>query len=554
MELKFLTPTEVWDGYDPASTPLQTSIISAETDDFEVCAKQYFTVENDGASPFRAYAETFYDSRWVDARAALLILGSFFKKDALPFIHRLVQEGFVVCRLDYAGGLIDDVDRTDFPERLSFASYPECNAHMNSIDGSAWNSPWYVWSKIARRGIRLLIEHPMVDKNHIGVIGIGEGAHVAWQVAGVDPFVTALISIDGGGYRWAAGSPRFFSGNLPSNEEESVFSTGVGAETYAKLVRCPVFMLSSRTGIVSDVDRAGDLIASAKSESKHLLITNTVDVQITKASLDVLLKWLRKVFVLGEQISVTPTAAFENVEGSLYLRLNAIQKAESVKAYVCYGEPDSKARHWDVYETFQRIDDNAYTLQLPVFDVGELIVAYATFDYGDNNLVSTSVQGVLPIKIGVQKPTNVHESSKIIYDGSMGLGSFACLSNDPIVDEDFLKTAIGPYNITGITVEAGGLSLSRSNAELNEINRFSTLHFDAYSPTSRDLCVIMLTSDNKKYTAYAELNGGEYWQKILMSCADFKSEEGKNLTNFADTKTLILLDASGVIFNNFLWI
>ena len=58
----------------------------------------------------------------------------------------------------------------------------------------------------------------------------------------------------------------------------------------------------------------------------------------------------------------------------------------------------------------------------------------------------------------------------------------------------------------------------------------------------------------QKYTAYANLDGGEFWQKILLQSADFKSEKGKTLSKFSDTKILAVHDAEGVIFNNFLWI
>ena len=51
---------------------------------------------------------------------------------------------------------------------------------------NARNSAWFIWSKISRLALSVLEMLPIVDKAHIGVIGFGEGAHVAWQVAGMD--------------------------------------------------------------------------------------------------------------------------------------------------------------------------------------------------------------------------------------------------------------------------------------------------------------------------------------------------------------------------------
>lgn len=60
--------------------------------------------------------------------------------------------------------------------------------------------------------------------------------------------------------------------------------------------------------------------------------------------------------------------------------------------------------------------------------------------------------------------------------------------------------------------------------------------------------------EKKKYSASYRLNGGEFWQKVLLEPSDFKSENGKTLSKFSDTKQLIIVNAEGVAFNNFLWI
>ena len=47
---------------------------------------------------------------------------------------------------------------------------------------------------------------------------------------------------------------------------------------------------------------------------------------------------------------------------------------------------------------------------------------------------------------------------------------------------------------------------------------------------------------------------GEFWQKLLFECTDFKSEEGRTLSTFANVKMIELVNVEGVAFNNFLWI
>lgn len=91
--------------------------------------------------------------------------------------------------------------------------------------------------------------------------------------------------------------------------------------------------------------------------------------------------------------------------------------------------------------------------------------------------------------------------------------------------------------------------------EMNTVSRSSMFHFDANSTGERDLCVCAyVLPDLKKYKATTHLQGGEFWQKLLLETADFKSEEGRTLTSFSSVKTLEFVDVDGVILNNLLWI
>ena len=151
-------------------------------------------------------------------------------------------------------------------------------------------------------------------------------------------------------------------------------------------------------------------------------------------------------------------------------------------------------------------------------------------------------------------PLDVY-SSRIIYDGSMGLGNFMPKTPSLIVQDGVVHQAEGPFEIKGITADVGDLALYRSAHEIASLDRTTSLHFDAYSKEERDLQVVMTTFPKlKRYVATTHLKGGEFWQKILLESADFKSDEGMTLGKFSDTKCFYVKDAHGVVFNNFLWI
>ncbi|MDE7373240.1 MAG: hypothetical protein K2N18_04175, partial [Clostridia bacterium] len=232
MELRFLTPKEVWNNFDATKITLDSSTTSAETDGDIVCLKQYFapSVNPQG----RAYMEIYYDKRWKDSRPTLLLIESYKNKTNREMAKTLVASGYIVGLVDYCGGIVSGEDKTTFLPTLSFASYPECAADVDKIIKNARNSTWFIWSRISRYAITVLGLLPIVDKSHIGVIGFGEGAHIAWQVAGVDNRVRALVAVGDTGYHWAKGKARFVEAAPLTSDEDLVFSSGVGAETYAK--------------------------------------------------------------------------------------------------------------------------------------------------------------------------------------------------------------------------------------------------------------------------------------------------------------------------------
>lgn len=554
-----MTPTEVWEGFDPTKGALENSIISSEAAGNIICSKQYFTADAIAGDRIRAYCEIYYDKRWADDRAAVLIIPSLTDTKYMKLAKRLVEEGYVACILDYYGNSAGaDIPHTTFPQELSFATLPGCLTEMTSLKSDARHTPWFIWTKIARKAITCLQEQRIVADDRIGVIGMGVGAQIAWQVAGTDTRVRALIPINGDGYLWANGMPKFTSSNIPSSDEASAFSTGVGAETYAKFVSCPTLIITSADSTYSDVDRAGDVYTFVKSELKQLLITRGVDSQISGRAFEALLVWLRKNFALDGVPSVTPTINFEKIDDALYLRINSAGDTVKKQVYYCFGEPHPFARRWRPVpiESLQKTGEHEYTCNIPVYDADDLVVAYATFEYEDGNMISAPIIATVPSKLGLSKsPSPQAVSTHLIYNNSMGFDAFTPATDDALLDENIMFLKDGPFDIKGISTQSGSLSLCFSMNELKSLGRSSALQFDAYSPEPKRVIIELYTfPERKKYTAHFHLKGGEFWQKVLLEYADFKSEEGKALQKFSDTKLMTIVNAEGIAFNNFLWI
>lgn len=554
MELQFLTPTLVWEGFNPKKDPLETSTIFSKENNNVVSTGTFFTAENCADGKVRAFINICYDKRWLDPRPAVLVLASHSHiKDAEALINDFIDAGCVVCILDFNGSFGGDFN-TVFPTSLAHCSYPECNLHLNHIDGSAKNSPWFLWSKIARRAITLIEEHPLIDPERIGLIGIGKGAQFAWQVAGMDSRVSSLVAINGGGYLWRSGAHRFTMGTVPTTDEERAFSTGVGAETYARLVNCPTCYVVASNNQYADIDRAEALVALVPAQTKTLMISRGTDEQITSNVYQSLKKWLKRNLTHDSLPVAMPSLAFNAIDGCLYLVLSGEQAFTEQQIAISYGEPDPTQRFWTTLEDGQKTGENEYAYKVPVYNADELITAFASVSM--ENVVELScspVIGIVPSKLGVKANTASVGDDRIIYTGNMGLGRFSSESNGVILDEKNLSTEIGPFNIKGISVKSGRLIMYRSTREQFSSQRDAVLQFDAYSKEKKTVLFSVHVND-EKHTAVINLNGGECWQKISLSTADFKNEYGKHLSLFADGKKFSFEQCENVIFNNFLWL
>ena len=74
--------------------------------------------------------------------------------------------------------------------------------------------------------------------------------------------------------------------------------------------------------------------------------------------------------------------------------------------------------------------EHEYICDVPVYDVDEPIVAYATFEYPDGNVASTRVACAVPSKHGIEEAETSQRGSNIIYDSSMGFASVIAKTDD----------------------------------------------------------------------------------------------------------------------------
>ena len=559
MEMRLLTPTEIWEGFNPVKEGTETSIISSREKDNIVAADVFFTSEKTASGRVRAYARISYDSRWRDARPALILLPSHDSTRRYDDITAsLVKAGYVVCICDYLGGEHEEgAPRTTYPKELAFAQAPECFSRLYTVTTTGRETPWFVWAKLARRAITMLAELRYVDAERIGLIGVDIGAQIAWQAAGMDGRVRALVPINGGGYLWRRGVPRFPGGarELPSDDEERAYSAGVGAETYAKLVSCPTYFIVSSNSVHTDVDRAGDIFDLVPAPSKVLLVVRGSASQISVSAYDSLIIWLRKNFAHDSAPLPAPEVLFRTDERNLYLHLKCDPSAEPA-AYFSAGEPVSFARTWTPLSSPQTVGDGELAYRVPVANADDLVVAFATVKYPDGILASSRVAGIMPSAAGVRSAAAAETASpRIVYTNAMGKGLFWVTTDDFFLDESVLTVKKGPFDIAGVGTSKGTLVLCRTSHGDFSCEKNAVMQMDIFSAEEKTVTFSFLSyPDLVRYDCCVHLAGGDFWQKVKLCASECKSENGKPLSKFGICKQLLISGAENVLFNNIVWI
>lgn len=559
METQFLTPTEIWEGFNPVKDGTETSIISSREKDNIVTNDVFFTSEKTEDARVRVFARISYDLRWRDVRPAVLVLPSQDETRQYDDLSEsLVKEGYVVCICDYAGNFEGGGDKphTVYPEEYAYAQSPKCFAHLFTIGKSARETPWFQWVKVARRAITVLSETKYVDADRICVMGVDCGAQIAWQVAGIDGRVRALVPINGGGYLWRRNQCRFCGDALPYDDEERAFSAGVGAETYARFVSCPTCYIVSSNSISADVDRAGDILDLVPAETKSLMIIRGSSSQVTMSAYRSMLGWMSANFAHDGEPSQLPKLSFRADGNTLYLHLRCPSAPVSSEAYFSAGEPVSFARDWMPLSSAQKVGENEFVYKVPVNAPDDLITAFACVNVDGEIVLSPPVAAVVPASLGIKKGEDAAEAkSRILYSGNMGTGLFWVTTNDFFLDENVLGSVAGPFGIKGVRTTKGKLVLCRNTQEEYASDKSALLQMDVYSETPRTICFSFLSyPDRVHYRCRIALKGGDFWQKVKLSAAECKNDEGRSLSRFGICKLMTIADAENVVFNNLVWI
>ena len=534
--IKFLTPVQLWQDFDPASAPLDMAI-AYNVEEGDLHRKGvYFTAVADEVGQVRAFAEV----KTTVAQPKKVLVSVLTEKDQTPITDSfddLLKRGFAVVTVDVSGIEDEEGNATKYSDGYEYASFAAGIPDRYLATPSAKASPVYLWAKIVRRTVTLL--EYLYPKARTSVMGALSAADVAWQVAAMDPRIAALIAVLGD------------YSDPPVLEEDSSnadsYIMALSAKSAARMIKCPCLVVTCANAHGGDVEKISEVVNQIP-ESVHFTVTVTprLNSQIDEADLLSAYKWLDK-SMKGE---VSPELRLTSEPGEELLRFvlaAPLGKLNSAILHVSYNNAPAEYRHWHDYPMTKH-EDGSFTVEVPVWVGDREVLSYATATMGGGMNLAT--KGVETLVTSI-RPYHV---SQFLLDTESDHGFYADNSARTFISyKDDFKIAESPDGVPGFF----GKGMLRTNilAEEGRYEPASSLHISVYSATESEVRIMLIKREEDRIVAYTAVCDAEAeeWTRLSLETDDFKTEDLIPMKDWDGLLGMILPDTDDKYYNNFLW-
>ncbi|MGI6228658.1 MAG: dienelactone hydrolase family protein [Christensenellales bacterium] len=556
MAYKFLTPIQVWEGYSPVKEPLEVAIVKTFEEDGIRHTDMYYTVETVKDGKVRGFLRLMAKEELLGKRCPLIAFlpadDSIEEKARKSFLDR----GYAVAVIDYAGEAEGKEFFTQYPKSLEYGNLKLAGTRLTKLIESSRDTVWFLWTKVVRRALTVLESQAAVDPSKIVIIGEKLGGQLAWQVAGTDGRVRALVPILGGGYNEYRGKFKYSAdNNIEMTEERSCWLAGSAPQAYAQFIACPVYFLSATNSECADFDRAHDILQLVSCDEAVLYATPMANRQISEKGIDCMMVWIAAQIEDGIRVHQPPEASFEVSEGKLYVKAKLSSTSEEIKAYASIGEVDPTGRNWRRMKRPAKTGEGEYLFEAPVYNAEDRIFVFVNALFADGAAVTSKVISCVPKNEMVTAVSKANLEERVIYESSMGDAVFVVETDGMFLESGLISIKEGPMNISGITTSNGRLVTYKLRESKYSKEKTSVLQLHAFSAEKRKIYFnISLFNDETVYTAEAELKSRDKWQRITLNSTDFKSPAMRTLKEWSQVKKLEIANAENVLINNVLWV
>ena len=239
----------------------------------------------------------------------------------------------------------------------------------------------------------------------------------------------------------------------------------------------------------------------------------------------------------------------EHSENNARFKLNVLndEKFSSVSLYYSSGVSHPKNRSWTALS--MKKDKGEYYVNLDTSNMSGKLVAFANAVRG-GCVFSTPVEYfTLPSNV------KVRNDGRILFDGRQGgTGAFTSNTGGLFWNENDCQLKSGPFDIEGLSSEAGFLQSFIFQDASHKPAADSILTFDVFCDDKRDFVVSLYSEDGIRYYTEVHVDAAFGWQKISLPSEGFKRDDRTSLNGWKDIIKITFENIKGLIFNNILWL
>lgn len=563
---ELISPIELWKDFSVKLSDPNINVINETVADGYICREFYFTAYQTESGKVRAYAQFYYDPLAVEQASGkapvIFFLGSskrFYQ--TLKFLKTHLK-GVSIFTLDYFGVEQTPNSRyTIYPESLSYANFNIAQNDLSLVKSSPKESPWYIWTAMARRALTLLENTKEVDASKIAIMGIKTGANLAWKIGAMDNRACCIVSMFNSGwlgYDFLYKKDR--ESDIEISEERSIYLASLSTQSYAPLVKTPILVTLSTNECDSTFDRAFDTYSRIPQDTTSMLsVIPYSDKEIFFEYADTTTNWfknylLEKNHILPKQ----PELRFYNSGNRLYIEIKAdtALPIKEIRLYQATEIPDPCVRNWTRLKC-ETTDDGTYIAAAEILDVSEYCFAFANVFYQNNYVLSSNMSAVIPSEIKIAS-ANV-KASRLVYDSSLKLDCFTVVNCEELFhNQTELEMEKGALDMYGLRAKIGDLATFKLGDPRFKGYEGDQLQIGYYSPKNQRIIITLRNYLNEKweydYSYTLDLEGAEIWNKTTLCANEFKTSDGIMLKSFENIALLYIKSQDKLLINNILWV
>jgi hypothetical protein len=585
MEYQFITLSKLWADYVPDAFPTDAFVASESETDGIVEKKVYFTSEKVEDGAVRVFCNVLFKKN-CKIRTAVVYAGDLFRGGDKTTTRLLAERGNLVVDVNFgfsgdksaarhsaehgndvnfgfsgdksaayrsvergndAGFGAGGEYKTVYPDSLSYGIPDAKSPRFLTASPSAKHTSWYVWAKILRRAAYFVKSEYGVEN----VVLVGEASACgAAFIGGIDPFFSGLATIFGSGYAAYKGIYKYGEKELVIDEERQCFIAGIDAQTYAKFIDKPVYMLLSTNSSYGDFDRASDLFGIFPASKKIVVEAGMKDC-VSMASAENLFEWIDKI---SDKIPPKNAPTGEIVKsGDIYyfnIKTSDFDGIDSLAAYYSTTDAEPFFREWKCVRA-EETASGEYIAKLPLKRGANIVFAFANVVYSDGDLISSKEYA---LRLEADEDEDAGFKTRVVYSNETGLNFFP--KGRGLIVSEGAETAEGAYGIKGVMPTDGGI-INYSVGGADADGDVEAIQADVYTTTGKVFNMSVHTrggDGGKKYSCAITVSGDSEWQRISIEPRMFKDGALGFLESFAGVKILEIDDAEGIIFNNILFV